>query len=205
MKSKKAMSGAVLRIIKIVILILIVMLVFPPIYKSLTGDTFSYFDGVLEMFGMGPKKVESIKLDKEDYSAVIEFEEDTPFYSNIIYRFRKGRWMWKSPDAGASYKKYMPVTEIKDTDFDSEYKRITMALDGKNRLDGAKHLQSEINNDDDGYLILHYTNGCVVTTDEDIPMTNLYDWIQDPNEPIKTTQIKIVESYSGCPEGFVIQ
>jgi hypothetical protein len=201
MKSRKAISSRLFYLIVVIIVVAVAAAAMIPIGKRAFGKegSMGLLDNVWAYLGLGEKTSQS-KLDPKQYSAEVEFEEDTLFRSNVYYRFKSGQWVWKWPN---TYKNYMPLDHEGVDSMNSQYQRITKGLANKDLAQGAEWLQNEINNDDDGYLILHYTNGCAITTtdNKNIKITNLHDWIKDPNEPIKFSQSGIVESTSGCTKG----
>ncbi len=180
-KSKKAIG-----MVKLLIILAVVFLVLIPMLKG-------PIKGILDMVGMGgiwEEEKESRKLDPEDYSAQIEFEEGSWGVSNVWYRFRKGKWAWKCPTYGSEYINYLPLThEGVEERMTTQFKTLTKSLIGQNLAQGATIIQNEVNTDSNAKLRVYYTNGCVYesTNDKEKPVANLLDMIKDPNNPLRET------------------
>lgn len=190
-KSKKAIG-----MVKLLIILAVVFLVLIPMLKG-------PIKGILDMLGMGGilEEEKESKLDPKDYSAEIEFEEGSWGVSNVWYRFRKGKWVWKCPNCGSEYINYFPLTnEGVEERLSTQLSTLTKSLIGQTLAQGAAIIQNEVNTDSNAKLRIHYTNGCVYesTTDKENPVTNLLDMIQDPNNPLRETDQTIGEL--DCPD-----
>ena len=160
------------------------------------------------MLGIGEEELgadtKESYLKPEDYSAQVEVEEDDWWTHNVYYRFRKGKWYWKCPSCGSEYETYLSLSDpAVDKEMPQQLQEITRGLIGKDLAQGASFLQDRINNDDDAYFIIRYTNKCIFTTTDDKtnPVTNLLDHIRDPNEPIEMAQSATTKAGTlDCPD-----
>ena len=111
-------------------------------------------------------------------SAEIEFEEDDFWVpkTNIYYQFiaNTGKWMWKCPP---KYPDYLELDDQNVKFMASQFIIITSNLKDKDYNKGVQWIEQQVNEDSDAYLIIHYQDGCTVTTDtrvEDLNTCLLY-------------------------------
>ncbi|MDP6647900.1 MAG: hypothetical protein QGH34_00705, partial [Candidatus Woesearchaeota archaeon] len=109
-------------------------------------------------------------------SIEIEFEEDDFYFfeksrekgSNVHFKFVEGEWKWKSP--GKGYNDWLSLDDPKVSGLSTQLNIITTTLkSNKNDYDeGARHIQKSVNDDSDGYLIMHNDIGGKETLDEKV-------------------------------------